>query len=611
MELKMSARFWTKETSNLLFSNNQQQFQNEHVNQHHINNLVKTYGGSMRADARAHLRELLNSIIAFHNIIDTINNILFGLCDRIMQMFVNEIINVAKNNLSIKKKLIIQDLLFKLSTIDLVYALFYVYAMIVIQFIYKQKSYKLITGTNTNSFATSNFPKCDANIMRFFMVPDNIEHTKRGIVFLTTMMHELGDFNTIRSFYVWWFQHLKQKDFFEIPLTNVNAIRGAGMKFALRTTFSGMVSTRFLPFIKNNTLYIPNLLNESVTSTRYESNRSTLDSYLHVLKWLLATFSPAFSKGSNLIHHLRSGIVNSTSNAQSMWRDVVEDFFGANHKNLSGKIHLQIVIVYIKILSSMLLLQETDLNQQGMFSMMRAQCHFFHHFQSKSSSEAQWNAIKPMMFLIKRCASRAFSKKEIIKLDDLELNMFSQASDYFMHDIVKNNDKSITRLKNNNDNVRTKQRLDKIVQFFDDTDPTFRYALVLYANFINWLVLVMNGSTSMNSGFLEFKQGVRSNTSSIYFEHYININNPNDDRVRALKYWIVTKRIDVPNAMRSKYRNWCIHVLFHELWKKADIKRMVVDKALAFAMGSPVKKALQLAGGATRFVGKQLISRLK
>lgn len=557
-----------------------------------INVLINRYASNPSGQMDTHVDSILETFVSVTTAVSVVNKS-GHLLDVLLRRLLKDVIKISIQTLGPqyvrvnKEGLQIVHMLSDLTVLDLLYGVFYMYAVIGLQVIYRTKFYKAVSGKSFNNHTSASFPGCNAKITRLFMNPDNMKHTIKGLLFISTLLSEIGDIHFIHSVYHYWYAVFIHKKYIEIPFPGsvFNKIKIHFINIAFRTH----VAERFLPYIKNEILFVPNLFNVVVSSSGMES-KTIFKLYLYVIKYVLSLFSNIPGKVFDIFENVPKSMIKF----QTAFREFMQNTFGwyvtknnngkqhsrlpnKPHYDISGRINLQILIVYLKIISSTLLLNKTAIQSHTMMEITTALCHFFKHFQSKSNTELQWDAAKPLVLLVKRLLAQSIPARQ--------MNVHTLQEHVFFNMNINNNVRQQFKNASSKLNVRNSnsiEHMDLLISFFTHSDPTFRPALVLYANIINWLVLVIMGSTTSVSGFLEFKQYT---PRAIYFDNYININDPKDKRVRAIASWMVVMRLKLPADIRDAYQTNCRKIVFDELMRSFDIKRAVISGATSFVKG--------------------------
>lgn len=492
------------------------------IKQYNINNdFVNKYASSIRADARTHLDKI---VVEFKKIVCIFKNVnQLNVADRIIRYILKSLVVFSASD-NTKMLLLVENM----SVLDLLYAGFYVYAVFFTQLMYRKKTYKLVSGKNTNEKTTAEFPGCHPGVVRILLNEDNMRHAMRGIQFFATIMNDIGDVRLFHDTYKWWYNDFVRRRFIEI------SNKGIPMSF-VNVLFKFKVAPRFMPYVSDETLFIPNLFNPVVYSSRDNLESSFL--FFH--------FIPKTNDKLFVIQ------------LSEQLRDFMSDMFGwynnrsKDTKSIVGRIDLQMVITYLQLSSSMYLMVQTKAMKKELpRRTLAAMCHFFHHFQT--GGEQQWKAFQPIACLVTDLVRSNTPRK---------MDLWTVQEQIFFGKNVNNNTRNRFYRSIVNDGI-DETTLDKLAGHFSNTDQTFRPMLIVYVHLINWIVVFLTGNTTLESGLLEFSKHAKTND---FFKQYINIHDPDDKRVRVISHWMVMNRIQVQEDARKEYQRKVIAVVFDEV----------------------------------------------
>lgn len=511
----MDSLYLIKELADVLFTvvdQNKNSFSKHDEN----NDFVNKHASSARADMRVHMDDVIVEFKKAVSIFKNVNQL--NVADRLVRFVLKSLITFTKQQ---NDRLLV--LIESVSVLDLMYAGFYVYGVFVTQLFYRAKTFKPISGKTTNEKSSSEFPGCHPGVVRILLKPDNMNHAMKGIQFMATLMNDVGDGKLVYDTYRWWYNDFVRRRFVEIPS------KGIPISFAT-LMFKFKVATRFMPYVDNNVLYLPNLFNPVVYSSR-----NNMEGHL----W----FYHFVPKTNNKLVVIR---------LSEQLRDFMQDTFGwynnrGHQKSIVGRVDFQMVITYLKLVASMYLMVH-DRSRELSKHTLGAMCHFFQHFQTGGDVTGQWNAVKPLTSLV----------TGIVRTNNpRRLDMWTVQEQVFFGQNMNNN-KRTGFVKE----LLADKHMDTLSKHFANTDPTFRPMLVMYVHLINWVILVLMGNTTLESGFLEFSN--KKASSIRFFENYINVHDPKDERVRVLSQWLVLRRVQVSDETRRSHANKVVKVVFDE-----------------------------------------------
>jgi hypothetical protein len=506
-----------KELSDALFTINLVN-NNDNIKQNQNNDFVDKHASSARADMRVHMDIILTEFKKWVCVFKNVNKL--NVADRVVRYVLKSLLTFTKHGNNTRLLILVESV----SVLDLLYAGFYVYGVFVAQILYRKKTFKIVTGKNTNEKATSEFPGCHPGVVRVLLKPENMTHAMKGIQFAATMMNDIGDGKLMYDTYQWWYNDFVRRRFVEIPS------KGIPLSFA-SAMVRFKVADRFMPYVDQNVLYIPNLFNPVVYSSR--DNKEGQLWFYH--------FVPRTNDKLAVIR------------LSEQFRDFMKDTFGwygnrisTKEKSVLGRVDFQMVITYLKLVSSMYLMVH-DRSRKLSRETLGAMCHFFQTFQTGGGVTGQWNAVQPIVSLVVGMIRTNNPRR---------LDMWTVQEQVFFGKNINNN----TRNRFFKDLLADKH-LDVLSTHFADTDPTFRPMLAMYVHLINWVILVLMGNTTLNSGFLEFSD---KKASIRHFENYINIHDPKDERVLVISQWLVLRRLRVSDDTIRAHTNKVIKVVFDE-----------------------------------------------
>lgn len=482
-----------------------------------VNDIVNKYASDARADMSEHLDSLIKQFKKYVVIFKNVNQM--NVANRVVRYVLSSLLRYMNDPTIRKERLLL--LVETIDALDLVYAGFYVYGMFVTQIMYRKKIFKLVSGKTANEKITAEFPGCHPSVIRILLKPENMNHAMRGFQFLASLVHEVGDGRLLRCAYHWWYNDFVHQKF--VPISN----QKIPLSF-VRTLFKLSVAERFLPYVVDDTLYLPNIVNPVVYSSR-NNMESSLFGIVH--------FVPSKMDRTQLVK------------VSEQVRDFMKDLFGwyannSNKKNVAGRIDFQMVLTYVHLVSSMYLLvarQHPSFSREALVAM----CHFFRDFQFGGDPQSQWKSLQPLMKVVTQIVREHQPTR---KMDAWTL----QEQVFFGQNV---NNQTRQEFSQN-----IEKHLDTLAYHFEKTDPLFRHMLSLYVNLINWMILLVLGNNTLESGFLEYKKGARVN----FFDNYINLHDPNDIRVRYISQWLVIHRITISPEKYKEHRNKVVKVVFDE-----------------------------------------------
>lgn len=510
----MDSLYLIKELSDALFTVNLVNNNNNKQNQN--NDFVDKHASSARADMRVHMDIILTEFKKWVCVFKNVNQL--NVADRLVRYVLKSLLTFITTQENTRLLLLVESV----SMLDLLYAGLYVYGVFVTQILYRTKTFKTVTGKTTNEKTTSEFPGCHSGVVRVLLKPENMTHAMKGIQFAATLMNDIGDGKLMYDTYQWWYNDFVRRKFVEIPS------KGIPLSFA-SAMVRFKVADRFMPYVDKNVLYIPNMFNPVVYSSRDDKEG----------KLWFYHFVPRTNDKLTVIR------------LSEQFRDFMQDTFGMydnrrKGKSVAGRIDFQMVITYLKLASSMYLMVQ-ERSRELSRETLGAMCHFFQTFQTGGGVTGQWNAVQPLVSLVAGMIRTNNPRR---------LNMWTVQEQVFFGKNVNNN----TRTRFFKD-LLSEKHLDVLTTHFADTDRTFRPMLAMYVHLINWIILVLMGNTTLDSGFLEFSD---KKASVHHFENYINIHDPKDERVRVISQWLVLRRMRVSDDTLRTHTNNVIKVIFDE-----------------------------------------------
>ena len=509
----MDSLYLIKELSDVLFSTTV--VTNNHKKHDENNDFVNKHASSARADMRVHMDDVITEFKKVITVFKNVNQL--NVADRLVRFVLRSLITFTKRS---NDRLLV--LIESVGVLDLLYAAFYVYGVFVTQLTYRTKTFKAVSGKTANEKVSAEFPGCHPGVVRILLKPENMNHAMRGIQFVSSLLNDVGDGKLVHDTYRWWYDDFVRRRFVEIPS------KGIPLSFAT-LLFRFKVATRFMPFVENNVLHVPNVFNPVVYSSRDDMEG----------RFWFYHFVPK-TNDKMVVIRLSEQI-----------RDFMQDTFGwynnrGQQKSVVGRVDFQMVVTYLKLAASMYLIHNRPRESRNILAAM---CHFFQHFQTGGDVTAQWNAVKPLASLVTEIAKTGVASRR--------MNMWTVQEQVFFGRNVNNN----TRARFVED-LLSEKHLDTLSTHFANTDPTFRPTLVMYAHLINWVILVLLGNTTIESGFLEFTD--KKASSLRFFENYINVHDPKDERIRVLSHWLVMRRVRVSDDTRRAHTNRVVRVVFDE-----------------------------------------------
>lgn len=486
-----------------------------------VNDIVDKYASEARADMSEHLESLIKQFKKYVVIFKNVNQM--NVANRVVRYVLSSLIRYMDGFR--KERLLI--LVETIDALDLLYAGFYVYGMFVTQIMYRKKIFKLISGKTANEKTSAEFPGCHPSVVRILLKPENMNHAMRGFQFFATLVHEVGDGRLLRCAYHWWYNDFVHQRF--VPISN----QKIPLSF-VRTLFKLSVAERFLPYVVDDTLYLPNIVNPVVYSSR-NNMESSLFGMIH--------FVPSTMDRTRLVQ------------VSEQVRDFMKDLFGwytnNSKKDIAGRIDFQMVLTYVHLVSSMYLLvarQHPSFSREALIAM----CHFFRDFQFGGDPQSQWKSLQPLMKVVARIIHEYQPTRK--------MNAWTLQEQVFFGQNVNNQTRQAFHQNIEQGTKQFEKHLDTLTRHFEKTDPLFRPILSVYVNLINWMILLVMGNNTLESGLLEYKKGARVN----YFENYINLHDPNDTRVRYIAQWMVINRIQISSEKYKEHRNKVVKVVFDE-----------------------------------------------
>jgi hypothetical protein len=415
-------------------------------------------------------------------------------------------------------------LLETVSVLDIAYALFYVYGMLWTQLKYRQKIFKQVSGQVSNEKISAEFPGCHPSVVRILLKPTNANHAMRGFQFLSVMFQDIGDWRLLRCVYTWWYNDFVHQRFIPIPAQKIPIS-------AIRLLFKLSVANRFMPYVSGDTLFVPNLVNPVVYSSRNNMEG----------RWLgLYHFVPTQKKLTQVIR------------GSEQIRNFMKDTFGwVNNKDIVGRVDFQMVVTYIGLVSSMYLMAADRKIPHFTEDSVVALCHLYRHFQFGGNPKSQWGSLQPLLHWVIRLIRENQTRRK--------MDLWTLQEQVFFGQNINNNSRKAFYQNLEGPNFET--HLDTLVTHFNKVDPTFRTSIYMYVHVINWVLLFVMGNTTMVSGFLEFSKGGRAD----HFNNYINLHDPKDTRVRYISHWLVILRVKVSQDTYLKHRNKVVSVVFREV----------------------------------------------
>lgn len=487
--------------------------------QYEANDIIDRYASNTRSELSQHLDDIVPLFQKYVAWFKNVNRL--DLANRIIRYLVKSFL-IYVNKSTTRLLLLLETV----SVLDIAYALLYVHGMFVTQIIYRKKIFKQVSGRVSDEKISAEFPGCHPSVVRILLNPTNMDHAMRGFQFLSALLNDVGDWRIVRCVYAWWYNDFVHQRFIPIPNKKIPLP-------AVRLLFKLSVAERFLPYVSGDTLFVPNLVNPVVYSSR-----NNLEGHLF---WLYH-FVPAKKKPTQVIRK------------SEMIRDLMKDTFGwaNNSKDIVGRIDFQMVVTYVGLVSSMYLMASAEMNNPEFpKDSLVALCHMYRNFQFGGNPMSQWDALQPLMSWIVRLIrqNRAIRKMDLWTL---------QEQVFFGQNINNNTRKTFYQ---DLEGTKFEEHLDSLVTHFHNVDKTFRTMLHVYVHVINWIILFVMGNTTPESGFLEFSKGGRAD----HFNNYINLHDPNDQRVRYISHWLVINRVKVSPDAHNKHRNKVISVVFREI----------------------------------------------
>lgn len=482
------------------------------------NDIINRYASDTRLELSDHINDVIRQFQQYVAWFKNVNQL--DLANRIIRYLLKSFL-VYTNKSTTRLLLLLETV----SVLDIAYAGFYVYGMFVTQLIYRKKIFKQVSGRVSNEKISAEFPGCHPSVMRILLKPANMNHAMRGFQFLSALVNDVGDWRMVRCVYSWWYNDFVHQRFIPIPNQKIPLQ-------AVRLLFKLSVAERFLPYVSGDTLFVPNLVNPVVYSSR-----NNLEGHLF---WLYH-FVPAKKKPTQIIR------------GSEMIRDLMKDTFGwtNNSKDVVGRIDFQMVVTYVGLVSSMYLMASDINNPDFPKDSLVALCHLYRNFQFGGDHRNQWDALQPLINLVVRLIRQ---NRSVRKMDLWTL----QEQVFFGQNINNNTRKSFYQ---DLEGTKFETHLDSLVTHFHNVDKTFSNMLSVYVHVINWIILFVMGNTTSESGFLEFSKGGRAD----HFNNYINLHDPNDQRVRYISHWLVINRVKVSPDAYNKHRNKVISVVFREI----------------------------------------------
>lgn len=514
-------------------------------------------------------------------------NYKYNIADTFVQsMLIAMIDQIQKRGKKKKVSSILKDAVTSVKPMDLVNALAFLYTFIVYQVMNRKKVDKMVTQAAGDSYATWKFPGCQRVPLTYFLANKSAnKSTQRGLTFVFTLLQEFGDFNAIMGIMDWW-ESFKKKDYIEFRMLSIGAeetkqlsyLTKCVMKHGLCNAVHALLrdkydSSKYYPKFEEHTLYIPNLFNPKVFSSRVE--QSSMSDRVNLIIKLLGTIISHMSVKTSLVV---SKTISNAVYTMDKPLEILNDVFGMNagdNSNAFGKLNLQVVLIYVKIMSCVIILNIKDNTQDSLKMFLHAQCGFLKEFQMGGETNPNVG-VSLIQFIKSILVNHIHFTRQKGKYFD---------SPFFKHsdnvDVFFNANEDFHNVNYSKDSKELQREFNKVLGYIEGKDPSFKTLLVLYANVCNFIILISSNQLNPESGFLEFKKGAK-NKNKIFYKDYIDINNEDDHRARMLRFYIATLYFeDIPQRLRITYRNRLVNIVFRNAVKRfafMAFPKMVVGK---------------------------------
>lgn len=260
----------------------------------------------------------------------------------------------------------------------------------------------------------------------------------------------------------------------------------------------------------------------------------------------------------------------------------------------NGKIHLPMVLLYIKLISSLLKVDKNKRNKRNIEKPTNVMCSFYHRFE----------------FNKRNSTNGAKETKQLIAY-------LSKFFDIFNYSYT------VELPSNVSSNVWNEANLKRIVKQNEDKSE-FISLVSVYVSLINMLKIIHNKDVTFESGFLEASGKKRTSVQ------LIKMDDKNNTVLKYIKDYIVVKHLDkIPIQVKRQYRNRLHSYILKEFFKipvpllglLARTTRATINNPITRPVTRLSKKALPLVkngikrvkkhGTLIKFASPFVIQRLK